>query len=128
MAGNDLRIMNKETAGILTNKEVIAINQDSLGIQALKYSMKDSVQTWVKPLKNGDWAIGFLNRSVSPKTIDINWNELQVTDTVAKRTFDTRNGNYKLRDLWLKKEKGSTKDHLKALVPAHDILLLRLRK
>jgi len=128
IAGNDLRTMSRETREVLANKEVIAINQDSLGIQALKYIMKDSVQTWIKPLKNGDWSVGFLNRSVSSKMININWGKMVVTDTVAKRTLNTNNANYSLLDLWLKKDRGTTKDPLKVTIPAHDILLLRLRK
>ncbi len=70
IAGNDLRNMSKETLAILTNKEVIAVNQDSLGVQGLKYSMQNSVASWLKPLKGGDWAVYFLNRSIASKKLD----------------------------------------------------------
>jgi len=65
ISGNDLRNMSAETKEILTNKEVIAANQDPLGIQGFRYASKDSLETWIKPLKGGDWAIIFLNRNSS---------------------------------------------------------------
>ena len=47
------------TKDILSNKEVIAVDQDSLGVQGFKYAVQDSLETWLKPLKNGDWAVCF---------------------------------------------------------------------
>ena len=73
IAGNDMRKMDESTKNILTNKEVIAVNQDALGIEALKYSDKDSLQIWFKPLSNDEWAVCFLNRSSKAKQIDFNW-------------------------------------------------------
>jgi alpha-galactosidase len=52
IADNDLRSMSEQTKEVLTNKEVIAVNQDSFGIQGLKYAVRDSVEIWTKPLKN----------------------------------------------------------------------------
>jgi alpha-galactosidase len=125
IAGNDLRSMSQHTKDILINKDVIAINQDSLGIQALKYTTKDSVETWLKPLKNGDWAICFLNRSTLPKTVEFDWQSKVIRDDVANRTLDGR-AIYKLRDLWNKKEIGDTKKDLKITVPARDVTLYRM--
>ena len=62
MAGNDLRNMSDETLKILTNKEVIAINQDPLGIQGFKYFKEDDWEIWAKPLENDELALCFLNR------------------------------------------------------------------
>ena len=73
ISGNDLRNMNKETLEILTNKEVIAVNQDSLGIQCFKLMDYGDLEIYAKPLKNGDAAICFLNRSDAPQTIDFIW-------------------------------------------------------
>jgi alpha-galactosidase len=127
IAGNDLRSMSQHTKEILMNKDVIGINQDSLGIQALKYTTKDSVETWLKPLKNGDWAICFLNRSTLPKTVEFDWQSKVIRDDVANRTLDGK-VIYKLRDLWTKKELGDTKKDLKIIVPAHDVTLYRMIK
>ena len=128
IAGNDLRSMSKETKEILTNKEVIAINQDSLGVQGLKYVITDSVETWLKPLKNGDWAITFLNRSVHPKPISFNWKAAVISDTVSKRDFNGQITDYKIRNVWTKKEAGDTRKSLQATIPGHDVLAFRLVK
>jgi len=126
IAGNDVRKMTKETLNILTNKEVIAINQDSLGIQGFKYAMTDSVDTWLKPLKNGDWAVCFLNRSILTKPVEFNWQQHNIADTVSKKTLNPKSVTYKIRDLWTKKEIGNTTKTLKTTIPTHDVLMLRL--
>jgi alpha-galactosidase len=128
IAGNDLRTISNDVKSILTAKELIAINQDSLGIQGLKYSTKDSVETWFKPLKNGDWAVFFLNRSRSERKIRFDWANNKVEDSVAKRTFDAAATSYTLKNLWTGKENGTTKEPLQASLAAHDVLTIRLIK
>jgi alpha-galactosidase len=129
IAGNDLRGMTKETIEVLTNREVIAINQDSLGVQGFKHSITDSVETWYKPLKGGDWAVAFLNRNrTKPVEVNMNWQEQVINDTLSKAVLDSKQTTYKLRNLWTKKDAGDTRKPLKATVPPHDILMLRLRK
>ncbi|WP_407429935.1 glycoside hydrolase family 27 protein [Arcticibacter sp.] len=126
IAGNDLRSMNKETIGILTNKEVIAINQDSLGVQGFKYSVKDKLETWFKPLKDGKWAVCFLNRNDNAQEVSFDWTKELVQDSLAKRDLGKKLGGYKIRNLWTKKELGTTNRPLKTTVPSHDVLMLRL--
>lgn len=126
IAGNDLRKMTDDTRLVLANKEVVAVNQDSLGIQALKYRDHDSLQIWFKPLKNQEWAVCFLNRAATAKQIDFNWQNEIVTDTFSKKEMNAKTTAYKLRDLWLKKDAGDTKKPLKAVLPAHDVLVFRL--
>ena len=128
IAGNDLRNMTGETKSVLTNKDVIAINQDMLGIQGFRYINKDSVQTWLKPLTNGDWAVCFVNRSAATKAIEFNWQNETIVDKDFNKTLDTKNNTYKLRDLWTKKEVGTTKTILRASLQPYDVLLLRLTK
>jgi alpha-galactosidase len=128
IAGNDLRNMSAATKEILTNKEVIAVNQDSLGIQAMKYSANDSLETWVKPLKNGDWAVCFLNRKNTDKPIDFNWSAQVIEDTIGKRNLDAKGTTYKIRNVWTKKDAGDSKTPLKVIVPRHDVVMLRLIK
>lgn len=129
IAGNDLNNMSKETLGVLTNKEIIAINQDSLGVQGLKHAVNDSVETWLKPLKNGEWAVVFLNRSKTPKTVTQEWKSLNVTDEVSKLSLNTSGKEpYQLRDLWLHKEIGSTSKKFVATIPPHDVVCLMLSK
>ena len=128
MAGNDITNMTKETLSTLTNKEVIAIDQDKLGIQGLKSSSKDGLETWWKPLENGDWALCFLNRTGAAKKFEINWVTQNVSDELSSRNTSFETTTYNVRDLWHKKDLGTTKKALKVEVDAHDVVLLRLIK
>jgi len=129
MAGNDLRNIKKEIHEILTNKDVIAVDQDSLGIQALKYSdHENGVEVWIKPLNNEDWAICFFNKSDQKHTIDFDWSEKNISDDFSKKTLNTKDGNYSIKDLWTKKNLGTTKKNLTAEIPSHDVLMVRLIK
>ena len=128
ISGNDLRHMSKETQEILTNKEVIAVNQDALGVEGFKYSAKDGMEVWFKPLSNDAWAMCFLNRGTNSQSVAFNWKKETVTDELSKREtkFDTT--TYKVRDLWAKKDLGTTTETLAAEVQGHDVLMLRLNK
>lgn len=64
IAGNDLRKMSKETISVLTDKDIIAIDQDKLGVQGFVYSKKDSIEVWVKPLENDELAVCFFKRTL----------------------------------------------------------------
>ncbi len=127
MAGNDLRAMNQQTINILTNKEVIAVDQDVMGIQAFQYKVKDSVETWLKPLSNDSWAVCFLNRSAKAQSVTFNWKEKNITDELSKAALNT-SVTYKIRNLWTGQPAGNSTAALKATIPAHDVLMLRLDK
>jgi alpha-galactosidase len=126
IAGNDIRDMTPEVKEILTNREAIAIDQDSLGIQGFKYDVRDSVEIWFKPLSEGDWAMCFMNRTTTPKNIEFNWAEEKVVDDYFdyKTQFDKI--TYKLRNVWTHKDVGSTTEKLEEVLPGHDVLMLRL--
>ena len=126
MAGNDLRKMGRQTRGILINKEVIAVNQDQLGIQGFKYSTRENVEIWLKPLSGGDWAVCFLNRGTKPQRIEIDWNAELIKDDFSKQELNARRSPYEIRDLWRDK-RGTTKEPYEVTVPAHDVVMLRLR-
>lgn len=129
MAGNDLRNIPAETLNVLTNKEVIALNQDMLGIQAFRYAVNDSVETWLKPLQNDEWAIVYLNRSTTPKTVTQDWKVFSVTDELSGKMVDTTGKElYLFRDLWAKKIIADTKKALTVTLPGHDVLALRVAK
>ena len=103
--GNDLRNMSKETLDILTNEEIIAINQDSLGIQGFKYKTEGEVDIWVKPIVDNEWAICFFNRSSEAVDLSFNWEGQTIKDDVFDKeiSFD-KNNVYKIRDLYLHKK------------------------
>lgn len=129
ISGNDLRSMSQQTLSVLTNREVIAINQDTLGIQGLKTAVTDSVETWLKPLADGSWALVYLNRSKSPKSITVDWKSFKVFDELSARTFDTTSKDvFIIRDLWLKKEIGDTRKPLQATIGVEDVLCLKITK
>jgi alpha-galactosidase len=128
ISGNDLRSMKQETLGILTDKDVIAVNQDKLGVQGFKYSAKDGVEVWFKPLAGDTWAMCVLNRTNASRTVTFDWKAEKVDDSFAKREARFDSTAYGLRDLWTKKDLGTTKAPLNAEVPSHDVLMLRLAK
>ena len=128
IAGNDLRNMSEETKRILTDREVIAVDQDPLGVQGLQYSAKDGVEIWFKPLSDGDWAMVVLNRSDAVRKVAFDWRTEKVADPFSKRDAQFGTTTYRLRDLWAKRDAGTTERPLAVEVPSHDVLMLRLSK
>ena len=128
IAGNDLRNMTKDVLDILTNKEVIAVDQDKLGIQGFKYSSKDSIEVWFKPLENNDWAICVLNRDSKPQKFSFDWQKENVFDEVWNKPANFKSINYEIKNLWKKMQMGTTKKELNSEIPGHDVLMLKLTK
>ena len=128
IAGTNIQTASDETIEILTNEEVIAVNQDKLGIQGFKQSEADSMEIWYKPLENKDWALCFLNRDSVDHEINYQWKELDVVDDFTKRSTDFEHTVYYVRDLWQHTNLGKTTKSLKAVVPKHDVFMLRLIK
>ena len=128
MAGNDLRKMTNQTKSILTNKDLIAIDQDALGIEAFRYYSFDGIEIWVKPLANNEVAVCFLNRSDHPQTINYNWKGHIISDAVNKIDYNFNVDTYKLHDLWTKKEIGTTVKNFEQTIPSDDVVVLRLTK
>ena len=128
ISGNDLRKMSSQTTAILTNKEVIAVDQDSLGVECFKYYSFDGMEIFVKALKDNSLAVCFLNRSSRQQNIDFDWKEHMITDTVSKLNIDFNKNTYALRDLWAKKNIGTTNKPLKQTIGSHEVLMLKLSK
>jgi alpha-galactosidase len=114
-ATNDLRNMNTETKRILLNKEVITINQDPLGKQAIRKVDNDTWTVLLKPLENGDYALAILNRAETTKIAAYDFSEFGL------------NAHYQIRDLWQYKVIGKGKKW-KGSVDAHETKLFRLSK
>jgi alpha-galactosidase len=124
--GNDVRSADPSTVGILTNKEMIAVNQDPLGIQAFKYKDIDSTEVWVKPLKNKEWAVCFLNRKKEPVSFGFNWSDNRISDPDFDFKVDFSKEKFNLLDIWSGKKAGTTGDAVKAQIAGHDVLVFRL--
>ena len=123
MAGNDLRKMDIETKEILTNKEVIAVNQDKLGQQARRFMDMGEKEIWAKPLANGELAVCFLNRTESVWKLNYDWHKQTIyfADQV-----NMRKNEYVIRDLWKHQNIGTTKDNTKYEIAPHGVLMVRL--
>lgn len=127
IAGNDLRTMTPETKAVLTNKAVIAISQDSLGVQGFRAVKKDSLEIWYKPLSKGEWAVCFLNRSKVAAAIHHDWKAI-VKDADFNYELNTNAATYKLYNVWTQKDNGTTAKVLDVVIPARDVLVFRLKK
>ena len=116
MAGNDIRHMSEPIKNILTNKEVIAVDQDSLGKQGRKVKDLGDLEVWAKELKDGSRAVVLFNRSKQPAKISVTWQEIGLNKSATAR----------VRDLWRKKELGQFKNGFAATVPSHDVVMIRV--
>lgn len=123
MSGNDLRNMDKETIEILTNKEVIAINQDKKGEQARRFMDMGEKEIWAKPLNDGELAVCFMNRTENSWKLDYDWKKQTIyfADEV-----NIHRKEYKIRDLWQHKDIGTTERNTQHEIPAHGVLMVRL--
>ena len=67
--GSDVRALSPDTIGMLTDRDVLAVDQDPLGAQGTRIATQGSGDVWVRRLANGDRAVALLNRGSSPLTI-----------------------------------------------------------
>jgi alpha-galactosidase len=114
LAGNDLTTMSPETRAMLTNREVIAIDQDRAGHQGDRVKAEGQLEIWAKPLAGGAKAVGLFNTSDVPARMELN---------LAEVGFK---GPVKARDVWAAKDLGRLSGHYSVDVPEHGVVLLRL--
>jgi len=126
IAGNDLRNMSDQTKAILTNKAVIAIDQDSLGIQGFKYIDEEDFEVWVKPLVNEELAVCFLNRSDQSRELSFDWKNQVMEDPDFEYRYDFSQQKYQLVNVWTGKKAGNTQKTTKLTLSGHDVLMYRL--
>ena len=115
LAGNDLSNMTPETLGILTNSEVIAIDQDAKGVQGRRVAQEGPLETWAKSLSDGGIAVGLFNRGESANPIAVNFKDLGLSKAAQ------------VRDLWQHKDLGSFRGTYTTVVPRHGAVLLKLK-
>src|SRR5437899_10086290 len=117
IAGNDVRSMSAATRTILSNPDVIAVDQDALRFQAtLAAVLGNGVQVWSKPLAaSGARAVGLLNRGNAATTIKVEWQSINLTPGTAT-----------VRDLWTRADRGSFQNNYSTIVPAHEMALLEV--
>ena len=116
LAGNDLSHMKPQTLSILTNREAIAIDQDSLGVQGDRVTEIGPVEIWAKPLMGGKKAIGLFNRGESALPIALKLSQVDFAGGTAAR------------DVWNAKDLGRLQSSYTVNVPSHGAALLVLSK
>lgn len=116
LIGCDMGHLDSFTLSLLTNDEVLAIDQDALGKGAARYIKNDNYQIWVKELKDGGKAIGLFNMSDKYQTISLDKN-----DPALK-------GFTKFRDVWQQKYIVTTGKTFSAKVAPHGVMLVRIEK
>jgi alpha-galactosidase len=114
IAGNDLRSMRPEIRDILTNKEVIAVDQDPLGREGRRVRKNGDLEVWAKQMANGSRAVVLLNRSASEQPISVSWEDLGYPAHVSAT----------VRDLWLKKDMGTFTGKFSAPVVSHGVVMV----
>ena len=117
MIGCDIRNMDADTKRILTNPEVIAVDQDPLGKQGNRIARTGSTDVWQKPLSGGNIVVALLNRGEKPTEITAQWKDLKAKSSAV----------FAARDLWAHKDLGNFTDHLTLTVEPHATVLIKLQ-
>jgi alpha-galactosidase len=125
IAGNDLRNMTDATRRTLTHRDMIAINQDRLGIQAMKWIDEGEIELFLKPLDNGGYALLVLNRTDDARAYTLDWSSHDMKDDISGRAIDFKKQRFSWRDVW-KENTGSTSTPFSTTIPAHGVVVLRL--
>ncbi len=116
IAGNDIIKMNNEIRDILTNKEVIAIDQDPLGKQGTRVKKLGDLEVWSRQLHDGSRAVVLFNRGKDTAEISFSWTDIGYPNNL----------NAKVRDLWKHKDIGNFTGSFSANVKNHDVIMIKV--
>ncbi|RKY56163.1 MAG: alpha-galactosidase [Candidatus Neomarinimicrobiota bacterium] len=115
LIGCPIEQMDDFTMNLLTNEEVLAVDQDPLGDQAKQVLKKVNYQIWAKNMEDGSMAIGLFNMDAyKHRGITVEWSQLGLK------------GNQRVRDLWRQKDLGVFKDQFRATIPPHGVVMVRV--
>lgn len=117
IAGNNISTMNNTIRDILTAPEIIAIDQDPLGVQGIRVRNENGLQVWEKPLKDGSIAVALLNVTAAPANMYATLEEIGLKKGVTST----------VRDLWNRKNLPSIKDTFKTQVASHDVVVIKIK-
>ncbi len=116
LAGNDLSKMTPETIALLTNREVIAIDQDKAGRQGDRVLAEGPIEVWTRPLADGSQAVGVFNRSDRDLSYELDLRKVGIADAG------------RVRDLWNGRDLTGMGRPTTQMIPRHGVLLLRVSK
>lgn len=117
LLGCDLDKLDEFTLSLITNDEVLSVDQDMLGKQAtIASNNSNRLLVYVKDLEDGTKAVALYNLDNEPKTVTANWSDLKIS------------GKQKVRDLWRQKDLGTFEEKFEAKVNPHGAVLLKIRK
>jgi alpha-galactosidase len=117
IAGNDVRAMPRETADILLNREVIAVDQDRLGVQGRRVRREGDFDVWSKQLADGGRAVALLNRGATAHEMTVRWNDIGYPNELPAS----------VRDLWERRDLGKRTGSFTAAVPSHGVVLVKIK-
>lgn len=129
LIGADMSRLDDFTLNLLTNAEVIEINQDPLGVQARRIYNDDGKQIWIKEMEDGSKAVGLFYPDLGEKKEPekyFNWGEKKSAKIILKGTDIGISGKFTVRDVWRQKDLGVFENQFEAEVPYHGVVLLRL--
>jgi hypothetical protein len=116
LIGCDLSQLDPFTLNLLTNDEVIAINQDPLGKQATQARSNESYEVWIKDLEDGSKAIGLFNLTQQVLNVPVDLNGLKLK------------GRWNMRDLWRQTDLGQVEQHFEMNVMPHGAMLIKIAR
>jgi alpha-galactosidase len=116
MAGNDLQAMKPEIKETLTNHEVIAVDQDPLGMQGRRVRDSGAYEVWMKPLADGSRAVILFNRGSVDAPIAALWEDIGLFT----------GGKAKVRDLWKRADLGTFTGRFEAKVEPHGVVMVKV--
>jgi alpha-galactosidase len=128
IAGNDLQTMSAETKEILTNSDIIALDQDTLGKQGFCFRNNGDYEIWIKKLANHEKAVCLLNRGDGEKEVQVDFNILVKASEDYWSQDPFKLEDYKVRDLWEHKELKLDKSTLLVKIPPHSVKVYRFIK
>ncbi|HJQ31949.1 MAG TPA: NPCBM/NEW2 domain-containing protein [Pyrinomonadaceae bacterium] len=114
LLGNDLEKLDDFTLGLLTNDEVLDVDQDPLGRQAAQVLVDGRRQVWVKEMEDGSHVVGLFNLARWEQPLTIEWRKLGLR------------GAQRVRDLWRQKYLGVAASRFTARVPRHGVVLIKV--
>ena len=114
MLGCDMTRLDEDTLALLTNDEVLAVDQDPAGIQGSRLAAGEGWEVWRKPLASGADAVGLFNRGEVDLAVQVSWEWLE------------RGGVQPVRDLWDQADLGGYEEGFSATLPPHGARLLRV--